>query len=195
MGGIVVGATSDSSTGRPDWQRDLLAHLTSHVQAERDLLDRYSMVAQQTESEAFRYLVNLLIEDETRHHKIFTELVGSLNAAVPYGEPPLIPYTDFERADRAPVLDGAELLLENEKQDARELKRLQRDLRAVRDATLWSLLVDLMQRDTQKHIAILRFVQKHARESAFRARGRQRALHRLIWSGRRDAWWRWRRGR
>jgi hypothetical protein len=27
---------------------------------------------------------------------------------------------------------------------------------------LWSVLVELMERDTQKHIAILRFVRKHA---------------------------------
>ena len=50
----------------------------------------------------------------------------------------------------------------SEARDARELKRLQRELRDVKDTTLWSLLVDLMQRDTQKHIAILRFVRKHA---------------------------------
>lgn len=192
---IVHDATSDSSTGRPVWQRDLLAHLTGHVQAEHGLLEQYTTVAEQTESNAFRYLVNLLIEDETRHHKIFTELVASLETAIPYGNEPLIPLMDFQRADRALVLHGAEQLLMNEKQDARELRRLRRELRAVGDATLWSLLVELMQRDTQKHIAILYFVQKHARKSQYRARAQQRALHRLLWSRRNDLLWRWRRGR
>jgi hypothetical protein len=36
----------------------------------------------------------------------------------------------------------------------------------VKDSSLWSLLVELMQRDTQKHIAILRFVTKHARRQS-----------------------------
>jgi hypothetical protein len=54
-------------------------------------------------------------------------------------------------------------LLKSERQDARELKRLRRKLRSVRHTTLWDLLVDLMERDTQKHIAILRFAQKHAK--------------------------------
>ncbi len=55
--------------------------------------------------------------------------------------------------------------MENEQKDARELKRLQRELRMVKDTSLWGLLVDLMQRDTRKHIAILRFVRNHARPS------------------------------
>lgn len=194
-GELRVDKTNESSFEPPVWQRHLLSHLTSHVQTEHGLLERYSATAQQTESKAFRYLVNLLIEDETRHHRIFQELVDSLKTATPYGKNPSIPYVDFYRADRAPVLDGAEQLLAIEEEDARELKQLQHELRAVKDATLWSLLVDLMQRDTQKHIAILRFVQKHARTSQFQDWARQRALHRLLWSRKEDAWWRWRRDR
>ena len=49
--------------------------------------------------------------------------------------------------------------MEGKKQDPRELKKLQKELRDVKDTTLWSLLVDLMQRDTEKHIAILDFAQ------------------------------------
>jgi rubrerythrin len=147
----------------PDWLFHLLSHLESHVRTEHGLLETYSMTAQQTESKAFRYLVNLLIEDETRHHRLFSELVDSLKTATTYGKDPTIPYLDFDRADHALVLDGTEELLTIEEEDVRELKQLQQELRAVKDTTLWSLLVELMQRDTQKHIAILRFVQNHAR--------------------------------
>ena len=141
---------------------DLWAHLTSHVEAERGLLEEYSAVAEQSKSKAFGYLVKLLIEDEVRHHRIFTELAESLKTEAELrGEDPIIPSMDFVRADRAAVLDATKQLIGNEEQDARELKRLQRELRDVKDTSLWSLLVDLMQRDTQKHIAILRFVKKH----------------------------------
>jgi len=135
----------------------------SHVEAERGLLDEYSAVAEQSQSKAFSYLVKLLIEDEIRHHRIFTELAESLRTDVETtGKDPIIPDMDFNEVDRAAVLDATKQLMANEEQDARELKRLQRELRDVKDTTLWSLLVDLMQRDTQKHIAILRFVKKHA---------------------------------
>jgi hypothetical protein len=159
----MVDMTNQSSAGPSAWERDLFAHVTSHVEAESGLLKEYSAVAQQTESKAFGYLVNLLIDDEIRHHRIFTQLAESIRTVAELGrEEPIIPYMDFHRADPAVVLNGARQLLEREEQDARELKRLQREMRDVKDTSLWSLLVDLMQRDTQKHIAILRFVKAHA---------------------------------
>jgi hypothetical protein len=52
-------------------------------------------------------------------------------------------------------------LLEHEEADEKELERLQKELRDVSGTTLWGLLVELMQRDTDKHIAVLKFVKKH----------------------------------
>lgn len=161
----MIDGTNVSSLEPPAWLVHLHSHLESHVRAEHEVLAKYLMTAQQTESKAFRYLVNLLIEDETRHHRIFSELVDSLNTAIDYGKVPIIPYVDFDRATSAPVIDGTKQLIAIEEDDARELKRLQHELQAVRDTTLWSLLVELMQKDTQKHVAILRFVEKHARVS------------------------------
>ena len=104
-----------------------------------------------------------MIDDEVRHHRLFNELADSLETeALMKGEEPGIPYLDFQRADRAAVLEGAKELLDNEERDIAELKRLKRELRDVKDTSLWELLVELMQRDTEKHIAILKFVRKHA---------------------------------
>jgi hypothetical protein len=162
----MVDMTNESSAGPSARERDLYAHLTSHVPAEIGLLEQYSAVGEQTQSKAFRYLVNLLIEEEIRHHRIFSEIADSLKAeALLGGAEPIVPYMDFDRVDRAAVLDATKQLIESEEQDARELKRFQHELRDVKDTSLWSLLVDLMQRDTQKHIALLRFVRKHTRRS------------------------------
>lgn len=163
----MVDMTDESSAGPSAFERDLYAHLTSHVQAERGLLEQYSAVAEQTESKAFRYLVNLLIEDEIRHHRFFAEIADSLKTEASLsGEDPAIPDIDFVRADREAVLDGTRNLLKAEERDARELRRLQHELRDVEDVSLWSLLVDVMQRDTQKHIAILRYVRKHTQRGS-----------------------------
>lgn len=155
--------TDESSAGPSSWERQLYAHLKGHIETERDMLKRYAEVAERSESKAFRYLVKLLIDEEVRHHHLFSELANSLETdALMKGEEPDIPYMDFQRADRAAVLEGAKELLENEERDTGELKRLQRELRDVKDTTLWELLVELMRRDTEKHIAILKFVRKHA---------------------------------
>ncbi len=156
--------TDESFRGPSVWERELWTHLTSHLESERDLLEKYSAVAKQSQSKAFSYLVNLLIEDEVRHHRIFTELAKSLETeSLMSGDEPAIPYPDFDKADRAMVRESTEELLKSEERDASELKRLQHKLRDVKEGTLWSLLVDLMQRDTRKHIALLRFIKKQAR--------------------------------
>jgi hypothetical protein len=163
----MIDMTDESSAGPSPFERNLHGHLTSHVHAERGLLEQYSAVAEQTESKAFRYLVNLLIEDEIRHHRFFLEIADSLKSEASLsGEEPAIPDIDFVRADREAVLDGTKHLLRAEERDARELRRLQHELRSVRDVSLWSLLVDLMQHDTQKHIAMLRFVRKHTQRGS-----------------------------
>jgi hypothetical protein len=160
-----VTAMTDASSGGPsEWERNLYAHLSTHVDAERGLLQEYRSAAQASPSKALRYLVDLLIEDEIRHHRIFSELAESLkNEALFTGKDSTIPYVDFDQdANRDAVLELTERLLRREQSDAQELKHLARLMRDVRDTTLWSLLVDLMQRDTAKHIAILRFAKKHA---------------------------------
>jgi rubrerythrin len=154
--------TDASSAGASPWERDLYAHLTGHVEAERALLKEYGGAAETSPSKALRYLVNLLIDDEIRHHRMFTELAESLRTEASLGEDPAIPYLDFDRATDS-VIDLTDQLLGKEQQDLRELKRLRRELRDVKDTSLWDILVDLMERDTQKHIAILRFAKKHAR--------------------------------
>ena len=156
--------TDASSAGASAWERELYAHLTSHVEGERDLLQEYRAAAQTTPSKALRYLVNLLIDDEIRHHRIFMQLADSLrNDSLLGGKDPSVPYLDFDReSNRDAVIDLTDQLLRREQEDAQELKHLKREVQDVKDTSLWYLLVDLMERDTQKHIAILRFAKKHA---------------------------------
>ncbi len=159
----MIDMTNESSAGPSATDRALFAHLNSHIATERGLLEEYSDIAERTESRAFRYLVNLLIEDEIRHHRIFSELAESVEAiALMKAEEPAVPFIDFVRADQKAVLEATERLLNHENEDADELKRLQRELRKTKDDSMMGLLVELMQRDTQKHIAILQFVRKRA---------------------------------
>jgi hypothetical protein len=157
--------TDESSAGPSDWERNLYAHLTSHVESESALLKEYSAAAQTSPSRAMGYLVNLLIEDEIRHHRIFSELADSLKTeALLGGKDTAVPYMDFDQtANHDAVLDLTAQLLDQEQRDAHELRRLQHELRSVKDTSLWSILIELMERDTQKHIAILRFAREHTR--------------------------------
>ena len=158
-------AESGPPTSTIGWsaaETELFAHLSGHASREGAILDEYVHAASATQSKALAYLIEILMEDERRHHRWFAELASSLEADASFtGTEPAVPRMDFHRADRIAVRDVTARLLEHEKADEKELNRLQKELKDVSGTTLWGLLVELMQRDTEKHIAVLTFVKKH----------------------------------
>ena len=90
--------------------------LRTHVEQERGLLEEYQQAADDTDSKALAYLVNLLIEDERRHHRLFIELAKSLVSEAELSQAELaVPRLDFRRADQAALLDVTDRLLAHEK--------------------------------------------------------------------------------
>ena len=159
MAGNLVGASV--------WEASLYDHLTSHEESERGLLEEYRAAAEGSQSAAFRYLVGLIVEDEIRHHRVFRELAEALQSDVNLrSEEPVVPRLDRWGPDAAEVLRLTETLLEREHADARELARLGDHLEDLEGTSLWPLLVELMEMDTEKHIKVLRFVQRNAALSA-----------------------------
>jgi hypothetical protein len=163
--------TDDTMTppiGASVTERELFEHLARHLREEGALLEEYVEIAYTTPSKALSYLLRLLVEDEQRHHRQFADLLSSLKSEAELrAEEPVVPRLDFHRDDREGVLATTRRLLAHEESDAAELKRLRRELRDLEDTTLWGLLVEVMQRDTEKHIAILRFVEKHTKKPLY----------------------------
>lgn len=152
--------------GASIWEVELFEHLTSHEQSERRLLAEYQEAAAVSGSAAFRYLADLIVEDEIRHHRLFRELASALRSDVEMRpEEPAVPRAANWGSDPSEVLALSEQLLTQERTDARELRRLAEVMEELEDVTLWPLLVRLMEMDTAKHIAILEFVRRRTRES------------------------------
>jgi rubrerythrin len=152
--------------GASDWEAELYEHLTTHEATEATMLGEYREVAQASSSKAFRYLSDLIIEDEIRHHRIFRDLAAALKNDVEIDpEDPAIPNIGNWGHDAATVLSLTEKLLANERDDAKELSRLSSDLKQLRHESLWQLLIKLMEMDTAKHIEILKFVKRSASRS------------------------------
>lgn len=149
--------------GASVWEHELFDYLVDHIRREGAMLQEYVDAAESTDSKALQYVVGLLVQDERRHHKLFEDLASSLKAESELaGEEPVIPRLDLHRVERDDLRDLTQRLLEHEREDAKELKRLRKALRDVADTTLWGLVVDTMMRDTDKHIAILRFIADRA---------------------------------
>jgi len=130
------------------------------------MLVEYRDVAATSSSRAFRYLSDLIIEDEIRHHRVFRDLASALkNDAELDPAEPAIPHIGKWGDDATTVLRLTETLLERERADAKELRHLASELKSLKQETLWQLLVKLMEMDTAKHIEILKFVKRSAKKS------------------------------
>jgi hypothetical protein len=150
--------------GASVWEAQLYDHLTSHEENERQMLVKYQEAAAASKSAAFAYLASLIVDDEMRHHQTFRDLASALRSdAELRPEQPVIPRLDFGKSDPEQILELTEQLLERERADAKEFHRFGREMKDVKDTTLWWLLVKLMEMDTAKHIEILEFIRHHAR--------------------------------
>jgi rubrerythrin len=150
--------------GASVWEEELYEHLASHAENERGLLVDYQQAAGESGSDAFRYLASLIAEDEIRHHRLFEELAEALRTEAEFRPvDPVVPRLDGWGANPKRVVELTEQLIAQEERDASELRRLSKMLREVKDTTLWRLLVQLMEMDTAKHLAILEFARQHAK--------------------------------
>lgn len=151
-------------TGASVWEQDMYDFVSGHVATEGAILAEYQRLAEDPAgSAAFRYLAGLILADERRHHQTFNDLAESIRhlAELRSDDEP-IPSLHGLKADRERIMETTERLLETERADAKELKQLAKQMKDMRDTTLWVLLLDLMQDDTSKHIKILEFIRDRA---------------------------------
>ena len=146
------------------WERELFDHVTSHIENEQLVLEAYEELADSTDSPAFAYLARLILDDERRHHRLLRDLAETIRIEASMSREPVpIPDLDLSRADLPTTRQQTRRLLAVEREDSRELERLARELRDVKDTTLWQLIIQLIQADNQKHCLILEFIASRAR--------------------------------
>jgi len=155
--------------GASVWEQELYDYVCTHGAREGAMLAEYQQIAEDdSTSPAFRYLAQMILDDERRHHALFDDLATTIRQTAEFRDEDLpIPSLAGLRRDRDRIADITERLLNSEREDSRTLDDLRKKLKDVRDTTLWDLLVEIMQHDTDKHIKILRFVRDHAKHAAF----------------------------
>ena len=143
------------------WDTRALAHLKDHLQSEKVALEAYAEVRGDATG-AVAYLIDMILADEARHHQIFAELANAVapsGRAVAGASPVPLP-AKIDDDKRAAMLLRTRKLLDAERQDERELRDLQHELRPARSDTIWPLLVEMMALDTEKHIKMLHRVEQ-----------------------------------
>ena len=148
-----------------EWWASVVHAFQAHVRDEGEFLERYQQAVDGVDDPALRFLLQMILDDERRHHALFEQMADAARGDTPTaGDLPGAPHPDTSVA--ATLLAPTERLLDAEREDRDRLRHLARDLEALRDDTLWHLLVGLMEIDTQKHIAILEYLRKRLRAAA-----------------------------
>ena len=146
----------------PDPRSDarVLATLRAHDEREHAILESYRRLVDDTTDEGIRYLGRLIMDDEERHHEVIRGMANRVESwmhdpSVEPGTPSLSPRVDSD------LLEATQRLIALERQDAKELRLLQKELRYAPATSLLPLLVELMLHDTARHIEILRFIRTY----------------------------------
>ncbi len=156
--------TSTSIPGASVWEQRLYDHICAHVDGERETLMAYQQLAQSTSSPAFAYLAQLIFDDEWRHHRMLEQLAETIRTSAEMsGEPTPIPDLGLFRDDREEILAETERFLALEEEDDRALKAISKELRDVRDTTIWEIVLQIIRDDNAKHRRILEFIRDRAK--------------------------------
>lgn len=139
----------------------LLSIVERHAAAEQGSLDDYRRMAEHSGDPVVGLLMRLVLEDEERHHQLLVRMAASLRdalhwtqsaGALPTGAAP------GGRSD-AELLAITRARIREEREGMRQFKDLAKRHAHVAGG-LFSLLLETMAMDSQKHEHILRFLLK-----------------------------------
>jgi rubrerythrin len=146
----------------PEWWATVSHEFQAHVREEQQFLDSYRELVDTVDDPATRLLIELIIEDEDRHHGLMARLAEEVRNA-PDG-PAVTAAPRFASDDVARLREPTERFLEAERNDRQALRALAKALRPLGEQNVWPLIVELMEIDTRKHIRILEYLRGRMRE-------------------------------
>ncbi|HEY2986692.1 MAG TPA: hypothetical protein VGL11_03135, partial [Candidatus Binatia bacterium] len=137
----------------------------AHESEESKFLAQYKEVAAKTQNRMARFLLQMIISDEEKHHAATQAMAATLKADLNWNNPKATLrglYDLSEEKDRLRQLTGA--FIRVEKKGIRKYKELIKSSRGYyRD--LFVVLFESMVHDSKKHIKMLGFLRKRLEEA------------------------------
>lgn len=166
---VVIALSDGHLAGASIGQQELYDALLAHQSEESDVISAYEAFAENTSSEAVRYLICMVLDDEKRHHRVLSDLANAVRADATFDrQGTRVPLLDVRHRDQS-LLEATDRFIAIERKDRAELKRLARKVRRV-GGEFDAFMIGILQADTQRHIRILRFIRQSVRNSPFALR-------------------------
>lgn len=137
-----------------EWWVTLTHAFETHVREEARFLEAYEELCRSIEDPGARFLIELILEDERRHHGIFERLAAAARNDTESSRPPV---PEPSREEALAILEPTKRFLEAEEDDRGHLRDLAKKLEGAPDS-LWRLLIEVMDLDTRKHVIILEYL-------------------------------------
>lgn len=143
----------------PEAER-LLNEYESHSSREVDFIRAYQDIASKTKDPTIKFLLEMIISDEEKHHAIMHAMASSLRGNLEWTRPNAALSEPGELgANRDDFLKLTADFIKNEKKGITETKKLMKQSKGYYHG-LFNLLLQSSIRDSEKHVDILDFLHK-----------------------------------
>jgi hypothetical protein len=158
-------------TNPPSLSERLIRALEAHASAEAHDLAALQALVEGSSDPVLKLLIALVIDDEQRHHSLLQSMIRRLQEEVEFvSSPNALPVPDAEpQSPDFHIATALRSLIRDEHEGARHLRHIARQDPHLY-AGLYSLLLETIARDSEKHATILRYLLQrsggHARSLA-----------------------------
>ena len=143
----------------------LMEEFESHEAQEKKFADRYGEIAEESKNPLVKFLLQLIIADERKHHEITHAMVSTLRGTLTWTRPKdAIRDLADSGGKKGELLRLTEEFIQLEKEGIGEYKKLIKESKGYyRD--LFVLLFQSMIRDSEKHKEILEYLRRRLKEA------------------------------
>ncbi len=143
----------------------LMNEFQLHASHEERWLSSYKESAKQSSDPLIRFLLNLIVADEERHHDLTNRMVAKLKDELAWTRSQAAAHRPVERGDkRKRLLRSVEDFIAAERKGIKEYERLKKMSKGLY-REVFVLLYTTMIHDSHKHIGILEFLSSKLTES------------------------------
>ena len=143
----------------------LLRAMRLHVEEENESVRAHKAVAAATDDPAIRLLLNVILEDEERHHGLLQRMAENFREELTgvYSSGALPSGTGTKPSPEA--IETVRTSLQKEHEGIQKMREIAEGNRALYGG-LFSLLMETMALDSQKHEHVLTFILKRLEDAA-----------------------------
>ncbi|MGH7846611.1 MAG: hypothetical protein ACREQW_15790 [Candidatus Binatia bacterium] len=143
----------------------LMNEFEAHEAEEGKFLKRYKEIAEKSKNSGIRFLLQLILSDEEKHNVVTHAMVSTLKGGLTWSrQKDALDLISDLGAEKKGLLSLTERFLDLEKKGIRDYKKLVKQSKGYYQG-MFTLLLETMILDSQKHIEILKFLRQKLKKA------------------------------